>query len=290
MTGVARRLGLHGTRSTTKFVPELYLYNSAKVRLAVLQGLLDTDGGPVTQRDRTCRIQYTTTSPQSARRRDLPGPVAGRRRLPPHPPRRRTCPGPGQWTTRLSPPRRAHHRHPAPGRDRAVPAHPEARGVSRRRRRRAPDALHREHRAGRHRGGGVHLGGGRRLALHDRGLPAHPQHPERLVHHPGRGAEHLGRADEDVPHPAGLRLAGGGDRRRDPGRPADRPGQRAARGPGHPRRHRGHPLREADQPGCGQAPAGGQDRRRVRAIRRPRTSARRTGRDRRTGGKAARRG
>ena len=62
VTGVARRLGLYGTRSTTKFVPELYLHNSAKVRLAVLQGLLDTDGGPVTQRDRTCRVQYTTTS------------------------------------------------------------------------------------------------------------------------------------------------------------------------------------------------------------------------------------
>jgi phosphate starvation-inducible PhoH-like protein len=64
VTGVARRLGLHGTRSTTKFVPDLYLYNSVKVRLAVLQGLLDSDGGPVRQRDRTCRVQYTTTSPR----------------------------------------------------------------------------------------------------------------------------------------------------------------------------------------------------------------------------------
>jgi phosphate starvation-inducible PhoH-like protein len=64
LTGVARRLGLFGTRSTTKFVPELYLYNSAKARLAVLQGLLDTDGGPVTQRGRTCRVQYTTVSPR----------------------------------------------------------------------------------------------------------------------------------------------------------------------------------------------------------------------------------
>ena len=51
-------------RSATKFVPDLYLYNSHRVRLAVLQGLLDTDGGPVTQRDRTCRIQYATTSPR----------------------------------------------------------------------------------------------------------------------------------------------------------------------------------------------------------------------------------
>jgi phosphate starvation-inducible protein PhoH and related proteins len=64
LTGAMRRLGLHGTRSTAKFVPEEYLHNSANVRLAVLQGLLDTDGGPVTQRGRTCRIQYTTVSPR----------------------------------------------------------------------------------------------------------------------------------------------------------------------------------------------------------------------------------
>jgi phosphate starvation-inducible PhoH-like protein len=62
-----RELGLAGTRSSTKFVPEVYLYNSASVRLAVLQGLLDTDGGPVTQRGRTCRVQYATSS---ARLRD----------------------------------------------------------------------------------------------------------------------------------------------------------------------------------------------------------------------------
>jgi phosphate starvation-inducible PhoH-like protein len=62
VTGVARSLGLHGARSVTKFVPELYVFNSADVRLGVLQGLLDTDGAPVSQQDRTCRIQYTTTS------------------------------------------------------------------------------------------------------------------------------------------------------------------------------------------------------------------------------------
>ena len=63
--GVAlREIGLHGTYSYTKFVPERYLYNAPDVRLAVLQGLLDADGGPVTQKDRTCRIQYSTTSPR----------------------------------------------------------------------------------------------------------------------------------------------------------------------------------------------------------------------------------
>jgi phosphate starvation-inducible PhoH-like protein len=59
---ITRRLGLAGTRSSTKFIPEAYLLNSPEVRLAVLQGLLDSDGGPITQQDRTCRIQFTTVS------------------------------------------------------------------------------------------------------------------------------------------------------------------------------------------------------------------------------------
>ncbi|WP_155053740.1 PhoH family protein [Streptomyces blattellae] len=62
VTRVLRELDLLRTRSHTKFIPDDYRYNSAEVRLAVLQGLLDSDGGPVTQADRTCRIQYTTTS------------------------------------------------------------------------------------------------------------------------------------------------------------------------------------------------------------------------------------
>jgi phosphate starvation-inducible protein PhoH and related proteins len=57
-----RQLGLAGTKSNTKFVPEDYRLNSPEVRLAVLQGLLDSDGGPVTQHGRTCRIQFTTVS------------------------------------------------------------------------------------------------------------------------------------------------------------------------------------------------------------------------------------
>jgi phosphate starvation-inducible PhoH-like protein len=64
VTAVLRELGLCGCRSSTKFIPKPYLLNSPDVRLAVLQGLLDTDGGPVTQVGRPCRIQYTTTSAQ----------------------------------------------------------------------------------------------------------------------------------------------------------------------------------------------------------------------------------
>src|SRR5919205_1005108 len=62
LTQALRELNLEGTYSSTKFIPEVYLYNSAEIRLALLQGLLDTDGGPVTQEGRTCRIQYCTTS------------------------------------------------------------------------------------------------------------------------------------------------------------------------------------------------------------------------------------
>jgi phosphate starvation-inducible protein PhoH and related proteins len=62
VTEVIRELGLAGTRSATKFVPWVYSHNSPEVRTALLQGLLDSDGGPVPQRGRSCRIQYTTTS------------------------------------------------------------------------------------------------------------------------------------------------------------------------------------------------------------------------------------
>ena len=59
------------------------------------------------------------------------------------------------------------------------------------------------------------------------GLHARP-HAQRRVHHPRRGAEHLARADEDVPHPARLRLQDRRHRRRHPGRPARRHRQRPA--------------------------------------------------------------
>ena len=66
VTEIVRRLGLAGVKSDDKFVPVEYLRNTADVRLAVLQGLFDTDGGPVTQDGRTCRVQYGTASEQLA--------------------------------------------------------------------------------------------------------------------------------------------------------------------------------------------------------------------------------
>ncbi len=62
VTTALRELELLGTRSATKFVPDVYLHNAWVVRHAVLQGLLDSDGGPVRQGGRTCRIQYGTCS------------------------------------------------------------------------------------------------------------------------------------------------------------------------------------------------------------------------------------
>ncbi len=62
VTGALRMLGLAGAKSKDKFVPTDYLFNSPDVRLAVLQGLLDSDGGAVTRAGRTCRIEFTTVS------------------------------------------------------------------------------------------------------------------------------------------------------------------------------------------------------------------------------------
>jgi len=39
-----KELGLENTRSGTKFIPEIYKYSSIENRLAILQGLMDTDG------------------------------------------------------------------------------------------------------------------------------------------------------------------------------------------------------------------------------------------------------
>lgn len=62
VTSAMRELGLAGAKSDAKFIPRDYLFNSLDVRLGVLQGLFDSDGGPVTQQGRSCRIQYTTVS------------------------------------------------------------------------------------------------------------------------------------------------------------------------------------------------------------------------------------
>ncbi|MGH8969097.1 MAG: PhoH family protein [Actinomycetes bacterium] len=62
VTVALEQLELTGHRAPTKFIPPQYALNTSDVRLALLQGLLDTDGGPVTEAGRTCRVQYSTVS------------------------------------------------------------------------------------------------------------------------------------------------------------------------------------------------------------------------------------
>lgn len=61
LTQALRELGLHGLKSREKFIPAPYLLGSAEQRLALLQGLLDTDGhaGVV--------VEYVSVSEQLAR-------------------------------------------------------------------------------------------------------------------------------------------------------------------------------------------------------------------------------
>ena len=64
-----RRLGLLGTYSYSKFIPKEYLFDSYENRLALLQGLMDTDGTTRSMRhNRKCpEAKFTTVSPYLAR-------------------------------------------------------------------------------------------------------------------------------------------------------------------------------------------------------------------------------
>lgn len=63
LTAAIRQLGLDNRLSHEKFVPENYLFNSASVRLAMLQGLMDTDGGVAPTQG---AIEFSSTSPHLA--------------------------------------------------------------------------------------------------------------------------------------------------------------------------------------------------------------------------------
>jgi len=63
-TAVGRLADRAAAESVWTSVPESYLFNSAEVRLAVLQGLLDSDSEPVPHRGGECRISYRATSQQ----------------------------------------------------------------------------------------------------------------------------------------------------------------------------------------------------------------------------------
>lgn len=61
LTGRVRALGLHGTKSGTKFIPQRYKTASREDRLAILAGLMDTDGARM-----ETAYDYITKSPQLA--------------------------------------------------------------------------------------------------------------------------------------------------------------------------------------------------------------------------------
>jgi phosphate starvation-inducible PhoH-like protein len=60
-------LGLLGSRSHNKFIPDSYKFNTTEIRLEILRGLLDTDGCICEHRSGNNRIQYYTTSVQLCR-------------------------------------------------------------------------------------------------------------------------------------------------------------------------------------------------------------------------------
>lgn len=59
-----KRLGLNGSKSGTKFIPNEYKINSTNARIAILQGLMDTDG--FVSKD-GADVSYSTTSDQLAK-------------------------------------------------------------------------------------------------------------------------------------------------------------------------------------------------------------------------------
>lgn len=61
-----RELNLLGTKSHNKYVPDIYKYNSVDTRLAILQGLMDSDGSIYNDRN-SKRIEYSSTSQQLAK-------------------------------------------------------------------------------------------------------------------------------------------------------------------------------------------------------------------------------
>lgn len=67
MQELLRELGLMGTSSESKFIPEEYLYSAVEDRIALLQGLLDTDGTAVSSRGAlSTTIEFGTISKRLA--------------------------------------------------------------------------------------------------------------------------------------------------------------------------------------------------------------------------------
>ena len=66
-----KKLGLIGTKSDTKFIPNEYLFNDYETRLELIRGLMDTDGCVIVQHKvkktgtyKSCNFEYLTISKQ----------------------------------------------------------------------------------------------------------------------------------------------------------------------------------------------------------------------------------
>jgi phosphate starvation-inducible PhoH-like protein len=85
-----RELGLVGTTSSTKFIPQAYLLSSVSDRIDLLRGLMDTDGTIYDRAAGTPRVLFRTTSPRLAEGvqflvQSLGGTAAVKRHPPPKP-------------------------------------------------------------------------------------------------------------------------------------------------------------------------------------------------------------
>lgn len=57
-----QNIGIWGKLSPEKFIPDVYKFNTKECRLALLQGLMDTDGWICKHRSGNCRMQFCSTS------------------------------------------------------------------------------------------------------------------------------------------------------------------------------------------------------------------------------------
>jgi phosphate starvation-inducible PhoH-like protein len=62
-----RNLGLWGHKAHEKFIPEIYLKNDLDTRLALLRGLMDTDGSVYSHRSGKSRTEFYSVSQQLAK-------------------------------------------------------------------------------------------------------------------------------------------------------------------------------------------------------------------------------
>ena len=175
-TARLRELELWGTDSATKFVPRPTCTTASTSASACCKGFSTPTAAPspsVVARADPVHDHLAA----AARRRHVPRAVPRRGCVLPDARGGGAPTGPRERAARAVPGRCPRHRHPPPRRPRPLPPRPQARDLPPGGRR-ASNAVHRRDRARRPRGDGLHQRRGRGLAVRDRGLPRHAQHPQ----------------------------------------------------------------------------------------------------------------